>query len=202
MSQDNFETLLNFFKVLGNETRLKLLGLLANQERSVGELADTLGLREPTISHHLHMMREFGLVDVQAVGNVRIYRLNTKFLEGMSANLLSQEKLAGMAQEVVGDEAADSRWERKVLHSCLSGERITAIPAQYKKQLVLIKWLVNKFEMDTYYPESQVNEIIKRHHEDSAWFRRSFVDHGLMQREKGVYWRLPIAAPDSSDGSE
>ena len=194
MSQDNFETLLNFFKVLGNETRLRLLGLLANQDRNVGELAALLGLREPTISHHLHMMREFGLVDAQAVGNVRIYRLNVKFLEGMSANLLSQEKLANMAVDVVGDE-----WERKVLQTFLDGERIMAIPAQYKKQLVLIKWLVQKFEMDTRYPERQVNEIIKRHHEDSAWFRRAFIDHGLMQREKGVYWRLPASAPVTSD---
>ena len=194
MSQDNFETLLNFFKVLGNETRLRLLGLLANQDRNVGELAALLGLREPTISHHLHMMREFGLVDAQAVGNVRIYRLNGKFLEGMSANLLSQEKLANMAVDVVGDE-----WERKVLQTFLDSERITAIPAQYKKQLVLIKWLVQKFEMDTRYPERQVNEIIKQHHEDSAWFRRAFIDHGLMQREKGVYWRLPASAPVISD---
>ncbi len=196
MSQDNFVTLLNFFKVLGNETRLRLLGLLANQERSVGELATLLGLREPTISHHLHMMREFGLVDVQAAGNMRIYRLNTRFLETMSADLLSQEKLADMAQDVVGNEAADSRWESKVLHSSLSGERIVAIPAQYKKQFVLAKWLVQKFEMDRRYTEQEVNEIIKRHHEDFAWFRRSFVDHGLMQREKGVYWRLPTAVTD------
>lgn len=188
MSQDNFETLLNFFKVLGNETRLKLLGLLANQERSVGELAALLGLREPTISHHLHMMREFGLVDVQAVGNVRIYRLNARFLEGMSADLLSQEKLADLALDVVSDE-----WERKVLHTCVSGDRITMIPAQYKKQSVLLKWLVNKFELDRRYAEREVNEIIKQHHEDFAWFRRSLVDQGFMQREKGVYWRLPAA---------
>lgn len=192
MSQDSFETLLNFFKVLGNETRLKLLGLLANETRSVGELAAMLDLREPTISHHLHMMREFGLVDVEAAGNVRIYRLNTKFLESMSADLLSQERLANLAQDVVGDE-----WERKVLKTFLDGERITAIPAQYKKQLVVIKWLVDKFEMDRRYTEREVNEIIKQHHQDSAWFRRSFIDHGLMQRENSVYWRVS-AAPTAS----
>lgn len=40
MSDDErFEQLLQFFKVLGNKNRLQILGLLANQERNVGELA-------------------------------------------------------------------------------------------------------------------------------------------------------------------
>lgn len=66
MSNDQFQRLLNFFKVLGNESRLKILGLLANQERSVGELAALLELREPTVSHHLATMKELGLINVQA----------------------------------------------------------------------------------------------------------------------------------------
>ena len=42
MSEEQFQQLLSFFKVLGNESRLKILGLLATQERSVGELAALL----------------------------------------------------------------------------------------------------------------------------------------------------------------
>ena len=40
MTQERFAQLLQFFKVVGNESRLKILGLLANEERSVGELAE------------------------------------------------------------------------------------------------------------------------------------------------------------------
>ena len=58
MAQDNFTQLLQFFKILGNESRLQIVGLLANGERSVGELADALRLTEPTVSHHLAMMKE------------------------------------------------------------------------------------------------------------------------------------------------
>jgi hypothetical protein len=32
--------------------------------------------------------------------------------------------------------------------------------------------------------------MIKRHHEDSAWFRRAMIDNRLMAREKGIYWRV------------
>jgi DNA-binding transcriptional ArsR family regulator len=99
MSEEQFQTLLNFFKVLGNESRLKILGLLANQERSVGELAALLELREPTVSHHLSTMKELGLVNVRAEGNTRIYWLDVKFLESMSKDILSQAQLAGLAPD-------------------------------------------------------------------------------------------------------
>lgn len=187
MDQENFDSLLEFFKVLGNESRLKILGLLANEERSVGEVADTLGLKEPTVSHHLAMMKTLGLVTMRAEGNVRIYQLNARFLEKMNKEIFTQENLATL----IDDTAVDA-WERKVLQAFLEGERIKAIPAQYKKQRAILKWLVDKFEVGVRYPEAEVNEIIKRHHRDSAWFRRSLVDHKLMAREKGVYWRLEI----------
>lgn len=185
MEEKDFELLLRFFKVVGNESRLKILGLLSTQERNVGELASLLDLKEPTVSHHLTMMKKLGLVRVKAVGNVRIYRLDTQFLENMSKELLSQDQLVDLAESVVGDD-----WESQVLRNFLDGERIKAIPAQYKKQMVLLKWLVEKFEPGIRYSERQVNEIIRPHHEDTAWFRRSMIDHQMMAREKGIYWRL------------
>jgi len=94
MTQQQFNHLLKFFKVLGNESRLKILGLLANEERSVGELAELLGVREPTISHHLAMMKQLGLVQVRPEGNNRIYRLDTAALERMSKDVFSQDNLA------------------------------------------------------------------------------------------------------------
>jgi DNA-binding HxlR family transcriptional regulator len=185
VAADKFDTLLQFFKVLGNESRLRIMGLLANQERSVGELAAQLELREPTVSHHLAMMKELGLVEVRAEGNTRIYQLNTKFLETMSKELFSQSNLASLAQPANPANEAE-----KVLRNYLDGEKVKAIPAQYKKQLVILEWMLAKFEPGRRYSESEVNEIIKRHHPDSAWFRRSLVDQKLMTRTNGVYWRL------------
>ena len=186
MEQENFSTLLNFFKVLSNETRLKMVGLLANGELSVGELAELLNVKEPTISHHLSLMKELGLVDFRAEGNVRIYWLETAALQAISKDVFSQDNLATL----VDDTAADS-WERKILQSSIDKNgQVTIIPTQYKKKMVLIRWMLEKFEMDKKYSEREVNDIIKRHHEDSAWFRRMMVDNRMMQREKGVYWRV------------
>jgi predicted transcriptional regulator len=44
--------LLDFFKALADESRLKLLGFLGEGERNVSQLAELMGLSEPTISHH------------------------------------------------------------------------------------------------------------------------------------------------------
>ena len=186
MEQENFNTLLNFFKVLGNETRLKMLGFLANDELSVGELAELLAVKEPTVSHHLSLMKELGLVDMRAEGNVRIYRLETAVLQAISKDVFSQDNLATL----VDDTAADA-WEQKTLQTFLDkDQRVTTIPAQYKKQMVLVRWMLEKFETDKKYTEREVNDIIKRHHEDSAWFRRSMVDHKMMARDMGIYWRV------------
>lgn len=183
--QTQFDTLLNFFKVLGNESRLKILGLLANQERSVGELAEFLGVKEPTVSHHLAMMKELGLVQMRAEGNNRIYWLDARSLESLNKNIFSRAGLAKLVDHQSADE-----WEAKVLRAFLDGERVIDIPAQYKKQQVILRWMLEKFQKGVQYTEKEVNEIIKQHHPDSAWFRRSFIDHKLMVREKGVYWRI------------
>ena len=52
MPEAELQTLLSFFKVLADESRLKILGILATQERSVEELAELLQLKTPTVSHH------------------------------------------------------------------------------------------------------------------------------------------------------
>ena len=188
MSQDQFDILLQFFKVLGNESRLKILGLLANDERSVGELAALLELREPTVSHHLSTMKSLGIVDVQANGNVRMYSLNTSFLESMNKDMFSQSNLASLVTENTGDA-----WEDKVLALYLDGETIKEIPRKRKKQQVILKWLVQKFEMDRKYHELELNERLKIYNPDVAALRRYMVEEQLMARDrKNMYWRLPL----------
>jgi hypothetical protein len=184
MTQEKFAQLLQFFKVVGNESRLKILGLLANEERSVGELAELLELREPTISHHLAAMKQLGLVDVRAEGTVRIYSLNTKFLEAMNRDLFSRENLATLV-----DDTSENVWEQKVLQTFLEGDRIKELPSRHKKRLVVLKWLANQFEVGARYSEPEISERLEHYNPDYASLRRYLVDYGLMEREKGVYWR-------------
>ena len=191
MSEDQFQQLLSFFKALGNESRLKILGLLANQERSVGELAALLDLREPTVSHHLATMKKLGLINVRAEGNNRIYWLKVKFLENMSKDILSQAQLA----DLVPNDSTQA-WEQKILSNFVADGRLTQIPSRYKKQFVVMKWVANHFDFDVRYPEAELNETLKQLHPDFASLRRFLIDHKLMARENNVYWRIaPRRAP-------
>ncbi len=84
-------------------------------------------------------------------------------------------------------------WEEQVLKSFLDGVRLIRIPASRKKRLVILRWLVRKFEQEVTYTEREVNEIIARHHSDFATLRRELIGYQLMERDKGLYWRLPAA---------
>ena len=185
MGQKEFDALLHFFKALANESRLKILGLLANRDYSVEELAALLALREPTISHHLTRLKELGLVSMQAQGNTHLYQLNPEGLQKLNKNIFTREEMAAWV-----DDVPYEAWEQKVFHNfCVAG-RLKEIPASRKKRLVILKWLVNQFEPGRQYPEAMVNEIIARYHPDYATLRREFIAHKLMARENGLYWRL------------
>ncbi len=185
MTDTTLQSLLGFFKALGDESRLKIVGILAQKERSVDELAAMLDLKEPTVSHHLAKLREIGLVSVTPDGNRRRYKLETDVLHSLSKEILMEDAVASVAAST-----SEDAWERKVLDTFLEGDQITRVPRSLKKRMVLVHWLAGKFEPGVRYSEKDVNGIIKRHHEDSAYFRREMVDSKIMAREAGVYWLL------------
>ncbi|AFZ31350.1 transcriptional regulator, ArsR family [Gloeocapsa sp. PCC 7428] len=179
-------SLLRFFKVLADESRLKMLGILANRECSVEELAVLLQLKEPTVSHHLNKLKELQLVKMRAEGNTHLYQLDTEALQGISKEIFSPKQIASLAENIEGEA-----WERKVLQNFLVDGRLKEIPASRRKRVVILKWLVNQFETGVKYPEIKVNTILKRYHEDCATLRRELIGYQFMQRENSIYWRIP-----------
>ena len=61
---------------VGDRTRRTILLRLAERPQAVGELADQLPVSRPAVSQHLKVLKEAGLVDDDAAGTRRIYRLN------------------------------------------------------------------------------------------------------------------------------
>jgi DNA-binding transcriptional ArsR family regulator len=71
----------DLFDVLADETRRDIVTLLHrassdDNEMSVGELVDALGITQPTVSKHLKVLREAGVVRVREDGQHRFYRLD------------------------------------------------------------------------------------------------------------------------------
>jgi DNA-binding transcriptional ArsR family regulator len=65
------------FAVLAEPTRRQILDELRVRERSVGELVQTLAISQPTMSKHLKVLREGGLVTCRIAAQRRIYQLET-----------------------------------------------------------------------------------------------------------------------------
>ena len=106
-----------------------------------------------------------------------------------------------------GSDARDERdiqmaWTHQVLSAFRDGQLLTAIPAQRKKRLVILEWLIEDFAWGRRYSEAEVNLILWRRHSDTASLRRELVDHGFLRRERGVYWREAQAASETTWTSE
>lgn len=184
LSEAQFEQLLRFFQVFGNESRLKIIGHLANGEASVGELAELVDLKEPTVSHHLAEMKAIGLVAVRPEGNMRIYRLDGKALERMGKDIFAQPNLAALV------DPRDLSEDERILRTWVKDGRIVDIPAQEKKKQVLVRWVAEQIDPDRRWTEKEFSEWLAQFNEDYAFLRRYLVDYGYMAREKGVYWRV------------
>ncbi len=65
----------HFLKALAHESRLMMLCILAESEKSVGELEQDLSLRQPTVSQQLARLRADGLVSTRRDGKIVYYRL-------------------------------------------------------------------------------------------------------------------------------
>ena len=188
MTDQDTAALLKHFKALGNESRLKLVGLIADRERNVQELAALLALKEPTVSHHLAILREAGLLALRVDGNTHWYRLDLDALNRINRSVFSAD-LTKVPYEVDGEV-----WEREVLRNFLEDDRLTKIPDTRKKRWAILKWLARRFAVDSRYTEAEVNAVLKRHHPDAATLRRELVGYGMLERSKGTYRRTPESA--------
>jgi DNA-binding transcriptional ArsR family regulator len=83
------------FDVLAEPTRRRILDLLLDRERPVGELVKGLKMSQPGVSKHLRVLREAGLVSVRSDAQRRIYGIRPEPLEEVAEWLEPYRKLWG-----------------------------------------------------------------------------------------------------------
>lgn len=79
----------DFFKILGDSTRIKILFALLQGELCVGDLSACLGLSQSAISHQLRILRQSNLVKFQKDGKTVIYSLDDAHVEQILATGLA-----------------------------------------------------------------------------------------------------------------
>jgi DNA-binding transcriptional ArsR family regulator len=69
------------FNAVAEARRRDILSLLVTHARPVGDIVSTLGLPQPSVSKHLRVLREVGLVDVRRDGRRMLYRTNAQAIK-------------------------------------------------------------------------------------------------------------------------
>lgn len=69
------------FKALNDATRREMLELLKDRDMNAGEIADKFNMTKPSISHHLDLLKQAGLVNSSKEGQFVIYSLNTTVVD-------------------------------------------------------------------------------------------------------------------------
>lgn len=175
----NQDELMNFMKSLADAERLKIAGLISVDSLSPAQIAEQLEMNPSDVQHHLEELIAAGLAHME--GN--LYRLNSQAFEKLTRQVLAQSRPPAPAYD--GDE-----FEVKTLRAYIAPDgTLKTIPTQHKKLMVILNHLVKNFEPGVKYPESQVNQILRRFNDDTASLRRYLVDDKLLMREKGMYWR-------------
>jgi DNA-binding transcriptional ArsR family regulator len=71
----------HLFKALNDPIRRDILDLLKDKDMSAGDIADHFNIGKPTISHHLDLLRQAGLVTSEKQGQFIIYSISTTVLD-------------------------------------------------------------------------------------------------------------------------
>ena len=81
------------FDVLAEPSRRRILDLLRDGERPVGDLVEALAMHQPAVSKHLRVLRDAGFVEVRAEAQRRLYRLRTEPLRAVDEWLAPYRRL-------------------------------------------------------------------------------------------------------------
>jgi hypothetical protein len=196
------EYMLEFFKAMVHEDRLKIIGLLSLEALTPAQIAERLGMKGVDVLRHLQPLERLELISSEREpfpehGHLSeakvLYMLNVQALHDWSRRVLSGMRARPAVEEIDADE-----YDRKVLRDFMTADgKLKALPTQEKKLQAVLRYLAQAFEPGQQYTEKQVNEILLRTYADMTTLRRCLVDAGLLQRERGVYWRTAPAEETS-----
>jgi ArsR family transcriptional regulator, arsenate/arsenite/antimonite-responsive transcriptional repressor len=96
------ERMADAFRVVADSARLRILSVIASkdpEESWVGELTQELGLSQPTVSHHIRVLYEAGLIEREPRGNRTYYMLACDQLDLLRNSLAPRKTLIALKQQ-------------------------------------------------------------------------------------------------------
>ncbi|MBR3430360.1 MAG: metalloregulator ArsR/SmtB family transcription factor [Clostridia bacterium] len=176
---------IHLFKCLSDKSRLQILKSLAIEDMYVERLAERLGITAPTVSFHLKKLADAGAVTSYKSQYYMMYSLKKDVFETSILDII-QEK----SDEADVQARRDAIYRQKVLDAFFEYGKLKAIPAQRKKERIILEAIVQEFDYDRIYSEREVNLIIADFYDDFCTIRRDMIGEGLMNRDARGYWRV------------
>lgn len=176
---------IRLFKCLSDKSRLQILKSLAIEDMYVERLAERLGITAPTVSFHLKKLADAGAVTSYKSQYYTMYALKKDIFQTRILEILQEKSADAEAQA-----QRDAQYRQKVIDTFFEYGKLKAIPAQRKKERIILEVIADAFAYDRRYSEREVNIIIADFHDDFCTIRRDMVGEKLLERDSTGYWRV------------
>lgn len=176
---------IKLFKCLADKSRLQILKSLFLEDMYVERLAERLNLTPATISFHLRKLSEVGAVSSYKTQYYTMYSLCRDKFAVTILDILKEQ-----SDEAELQARREQAYRQKVIDSFFEYGKLKSIPAQRKKERIVLEEIAKAFEMGRIYSEREVNIIIADYNDDFCTIRRDMISERLMDRDERGYWRI------------
>jgi hypothetical protein len=169
---------LDALAVLADNDRIRIVAALVLGAATTDDVVASSGVARRKALEALTRLEAVGLVSREKPAG---WRFDVERLKEIARETRPRDE-----PDDVGDVDARSG---AVLRTFLRGGRLTQIPTQHSKRLVVLDHICRVFDIGVRYPEKEVNALLRAFHDDHAALRRYLVEEGFLARENNVYWR-------------
>jgi len=181
-AEEPMPALVRLFKGLADPTRLRMIAAMVDRPRCGQDLAAEVGVSPATVSHHLRVLTEAGLLRETRQAPYVFYQLDLEQLQDAVKAVSSPKRVRELATSApVDDETRD------VLRAFFDGPRLLSLPAQRRKKDIVLEEMLRRLPRRREYKEAELNRFIEVTHPDFCTVRREWSMGRYMERTAGVY---------------
>ncbi len=179
---DPMASLVRLFKGLADPTRLRMIAAMVDRARCGQDLAAEVGVSPATVSHHLRVLADAGLVVETRQPPYSFFQLDLDGLRDAVKAVSTPKRVRELATLApVDDETRD------VLRAFFDGPRLRALPAQRRKKEIVLEEVLRRLPRRREYREPELNRFIEAVHPDYCTIRREWIMGRYMERKDGTY---------------